>query len=364
MNSGASLDDQITVTAGAMSDRLRRCQVQASKRLLDAMQALEQGNVQIAFVCDQEGRVIGTLTDGDIRRALLRSASLESPLEPFVQRKFISVGPQAGRAEVLELMQARTIGQIPVLDGGRLVGLHLLHEMLGTFERDNWAVILAGGRGTRLRPLTEHVPKAMIPVAGRPILERLVLHLVGYGIRRIFLAVNYMAEVIEKHFEDGRRLGCRIEYLREDKPLGTGGALSLLQAPPTSPLLALNGDLVAQFDVDGLLQFHERGAFAATVAITEYTHTVPLGVTEVDGERLTGIQEKPTFFWKTNAGIYVLRPDLLLRVPRDTEYHLPTLIADCLERNEPVGAFPIEGDWIDVGRTRELDRARGQVDGT
>jgi dTDP-glucose pyrophosphorylase len=339
--------------------RLSDCCVDVRKKLIDAMLALERGRAGIALVVDG-GKLLGVLTDGNIRRALLDGKTTDSPLEPHIHRNFSSVDPGASRSEVLELMQARVISQVPVVDdAGQLQGLHLMRELLGSEERPNWALIMCGGVGLRLRPLTEKVPKPMLRVAGKPILERIVLHLIGFGIRRIFLAVHYLPEMIEDYFGNGERFGCRIEYLREEKPLGTGGALSLLPARPTSTLLALNGDLITQFDVGRLIAFHEGGSFPLSVGMREHTYTVPFGVAETRGDHIVSIQEKPTVGWRTNAGVYAISPHLLERVPRETEFPMPGLIADCLSRNEPVGAFEIEGDWIDVGRGPELERARG-----
>jgi hypothetical protein len=213
--------------------RLAKLKVLEGAVLREAMQAIDRGACEIAFVVDASEKLLGTVTDGDVRRALLAGATLEDPVGPVMNRRFTAVDENASRAEVLDLMKARTLGQVPVTDSqGRLVGLHLLREMLGREEKPNWAVVMAGGRGERLRPLTDSIPKPMVCVAGRPILERIVLHLVGQGIRRIFLAVNYMADVIEDHFGDGRSFGCGIQYLREVRPLGTGGALALLPEPP------------------------------------------------------------------------------------------------------------------------------------
>jgi dTDP-glucose pyrophosphorylase len=336
------------------------CRVSLGSPLRQAVQSLDDSALGIVVVEETSGRVVGTLTDGDIRRAFLKGATMTTPLDEYVMRTFVSVGPGASRAEVIDLMQSRWLSQVPILDeGGRLIGLHTLHEILGAAARPNWAVIMAGGRGERLRPLTDTVPKPMIHIAGRPILERIILHLVGAGIRRIFIAVNYKADVIEAHFGNGSRFGCTIEYLREQKPLGTGGALSLLPASPQHPTLVLNGDLLTQFDVGRLLTFHTRGGYCATVGIHEYTHTVPFGVVEVDADCVVQMREKPSEVWLTNAGIYVLEPAVVERVPKASEYPLPALIEECLERKDRVGAFPIETDWIDVGHQAELKRARG-----
>jgi dTDP-glucose pyrophosphorylase len=345
-----------------MSKRFDLCRLQVGQPLLQALKSLEASALGIALVEGPSGRLVGTLTDGDIRRALLGGATLATPIDDHVQRRFAAVGPTASRAEVLDLMQSRWLSQIPILDAeGRLMGLHTLHEILGAAPRLNWAVVMAGGRGERLRPLTDMVPKPMIRVAGRPILERIVLHLVGFGVQRIFLAVNYRAEMIEAHFGDGAAFGCAIEYLREDEPLGTGGALSLLPNLPEYPLLVLNGDLLTQFDVGSLFGFHARGEFRATVVIHEYTHTIPFGVVDVDGDRIVRVREKPSEVWLANAGIYVVDAELLTRIPRGTYYPLPALLEECLERGDPVGAFPISAEWIDIGRESELARARGLV---
>jgi dTDP-glucose pyrophosphorylase len=342
-----------------MRKQLDASRVGVDATLRDAMWSLERGAAEIALVIDDDNRLVGTLTDGDVRRALLAGGSLDAPLLPFVQRTFTAVTPQAGRAEVIDLMRARTIAQIPIVDDdGRLLGLHLLHEIIGAEERPNWAVVMAGGKGKRLRPLTEDIPKPMLRVAGRPILERVVLHLVGFGIRRIFLSVNYLAHVIEQHFGDGRRFGCRIEYLRESQPLGTGGALSLLPEPPKDPLLIMNGDLVTEADVGAMLAFHGQGGQRATVGVRRYSHTVPFGCVELDGERIVQMEEKPNLTRLVNAGIYVLDAELLTRVPRQQEFGLPTLLEQCIERGERVSAFEIEADWIDVGQRDQLKQAQ------
>jgi NDP-sugar pyrophosphorylase family protein len=258
-------------------------------------------------------------------------------------------------------MQSLRISQVPVLSSdGRFAGLHTLRDLLGSDTKPHCAIVMAGGRGERLRPLTDSVPKPMVRVAGRPILERLILHLVGSGIRRIFISVNYKAEVIEAHFRDGESFGCSIGYLRERMPLGSGGSLSLLPELPSCPSLVLNGDLVTQFDVTGMLAFHEENGYLATIGIHEYAHTVPYGVVELDGDRVIQHQEKPTSKWRVNTGIYVLDPELLRRVPSDTYFALPTLIEWCLDAGDPIGAFHVGDDWVDIGRHPELKSARGE----
>lgn len=340
-----------------MSD-LNACTVRQDKTLRDALLALERGCTGIALVVDGQNRLVGTLTDGDVRRALLAGNGLDMPLAPFVHRGFTAVGPGVSRMHVLDVMQARTIEQVPILDGeGHLIGLHLIHELLGAVERPNWAVIMAGGQGTRLRPYTEHVPKPMLKVAGRPILERLVLHLVGFGIKRIYLSIHYLGHQIEEHFEDGSRFGCRIEYLREEQPLGTGGALTLLPEKPQQPLIVMNGDLVTQANLNDMLTYHNQGGQVATLGVRRYVHYVPFGCVEVDGNRLLKIEEKPPISRLINCGIYVLEPRLLERIPK-APFALPNLLDDCIQDGNQVAIFEIADDWIDVGQHEQLRDAR------
>jgi len=336
--------------------------VAESDTIRAAMIAVDMGSSRIALAVDVDGRLVGVVTDGDLRRALLRGAELDDPLAPALTRGFLALSEQDGRAAALELMRARRIDAVPVVDRlGRPVGLHLLQEFLAPISRPNWAVIMAGGQGRRLRPLTEDVPKPMLPVAGRPIIERLVLHLVGHGMQRIFVAVNYLGHVIEAHLGDGARFGAQVEYLREDRPLGTAGALALLPEPAAEPLLLLNGDLVTSADLGGLLDAHRRTGYAATIGIRRYLHTVPFGCVERDGDRVLAVEEKPTLQREVNSGMYVLDPDVVARVQPGQRLDTPDLIGELLAADRPVGAFEIEDEWIDVGQREQLAAARGMT---
>ena len=338
---------------------LSACLVPETGTIREAMVALDRGAGRIALAVADDGRLSGVVTDGDIRRALLGGATLDDPVGPILTRAFLSVAPGDDRADVLELMRARRVSAIPVVGrDGVPVGLHLLHQFLERASRSNWAVVMAGGQGRRLRPLTDTVPKPMLRVAGRPILERIVLHLVGMGIERIFLSVNYLGSVIEEHFGDGEALGARIEYLREDRPLGTAGALGLLPGPPTEPLLVLNGDLVTSADLGALLEFHGAGGYAATIGFRRYLHTVPFGCLDRDGERVVGLDEKPTIEREVNTGMYALEPAVVGLVRRGEAASMPDVISRALDAGWPIGAFEIEDDWVDVGQREQLVRAR------
>jgi dTDP-glucose pyrophosphorylase len=346
-----------------MTDRFQASVVSDGVTIRDAMVALERAASEIALAVDPTGRLTGVVTDGDIRRALLGGAHLDDPVRAIARPDFVAVDRRAGRAEVLDLMHARRISQIPVIDGdGRPIGLHLLHDMLGSTARRNWAVVMAGGRGERLMPLTDDIPKPMLKVAGRPILERIVLHLVGHGIREIYLSIHYLADVIERHFGDGAAFGCDIRYLREDEPRGTAGALALLPAIPDEPVVVMNGDLLTQFDVGDMIDRHQDSHAVMTIGVARYLHQVPFGCLEVDADGgVVSIEEKPTMARTINSGIYVIDPSVLARVPRDRPSTLPALVEDTLERGGLVRAYDIDDDWLDIGRREELARARGAI---
>ncbi|HET9051007.1 MAG TPA: sugar phosphate nucleotidyltransferase [Candidatus Dormibacteraeota bacterium] len=357
---------KIDVSTDAMNPSLHRLSVRPDATVRDTLEIIDGAGAEIALVVDDDGSLLGTITDGDVRRALLRGIDLGESIVGVFTRECTTVPPTADRAAVLDLMQARGLSQIPVVDaGGRLVGIHLLRRLLGTEELPNIAVVMAGGIGTRLRPYTLSVPKPMLEVAGRPILERIVLHLVGSGIRRVFLAVNYRADLIEGHFGDGAHLGCSIRYLREDPehPLGTAGALTLLPADARAcahPLVVMNGDLMTSFSVAAMLQAHAAAANAVTVGVTDYTHQVPYGVVDADGDRITGLREKPTEGWLVNAGVYALDPGLVARVPPGREFPMTEVVARCVAAGNRVGAYWLDGSWDDVGRPEDLSRVRGE----
>jgi NDP-sugar pyrophosphorylase family protein len=198
----------------------------------------------------------------------------------------------------------------------------------------------------------------MLLVAGRPILERLVLHLVGSGFRRIFISINYLGHVIEEYFGNGDKFGCRIEYLRELEPLGTGGSLALLPETPKDPVLVLNGDLVTQVKFGEMLEFHRGGSYAATLGVREYSHAVPFGCIKTRGERIIQFEEKPLLSRLINAGLYVIEPALLARVRKHENFPITDLFEDCLRRKEQLGAFQVDDEWIDVGQREQLKLAR------
>ena len=339
-----------------------------SASVRDAMAAIAGGTASAAFAVTTDGLLVGVVTDGDIRRALLDGAALSDPVKPFIRSNPIIAKSQDSRSSVLDMMQARAISQVPIVnDAGQLVAVHLLRELLGRIDRPNLALILAGGRGTRLGTISNSLPKPMVSVAGRPILERIINHLLGYGISHIVISVGHLGDVIEGYCGNGSQFGCEITYLREDpvNPLGTGGplgSLSRLFPEISEPVLVMNGDLVTQFDVAAMLAHHEQAGAVATVGAFPYTHEVPYGVLQVDeAGHINSIVEKPLRQELVNGGIYVFNPSVLRKVPTDTFFPMTQVLTDCIDGGDTVSVWSLNEDWIDVGRPQDLAKARGQI---
>ena len=345
---------------------LRAACAPVSATIRDALEVIDRSGNLVCLLVDDDGHLAGLLTDGDLRRAFLKGTSLDDAAIDHATRSPHHVAAGSTRAHVLDLMQALRISAVPELaDDGSLVGLHTLSDVIGSAPLPNTAVIMAGGRGTRLGDLTRDTPKPLMTVAGRSILEWIVLGLVGDGIREIYVSVNYLAEQIEEHLGDGSRLGCTVRYLREhpDHPLGTAGSLTLLRAERPDlehPLVVMNGDLMVEFDAKDLLEAHERSAATVTVATRTYQHEVPFGVIETEGGRVTGVSEKPTLSFDINAAVYAVEPRALAWLPSGRASTMPELVETCLERGERVTAWPIQADWIDVGTPTDLARAKGE----
>jgi len=317
--------------------------------------------VPMVFVLDENGRVWASCDERAARRAILDGKALDDAIGCGVgDRSFAYIRSGESRVNAVELMESRGVPLVAVIDEcGVLVGVQLKSNVVGPVRTDLRAVIMAGGRGSRLYPLTEKIPKPMLLVAGRPIIERLVLHLAGFGIQDIYLAINYLGSMIEEHFGDGRRFGCQIHYLREKQPMGTGGSLSLLERRADQRTLVLNGDLVTQINITSMLATHEQTGAVATMGVRRYQVQVPFGVVETERSLIRAFREKPSVEYLVNAGVYVFNQEALDMVPAGQEFPITALFEDCLARDKPVAAHLIEEEWIDVGQLDSLLRARG-----
>jgi dTDP-glucose pyrophosphorylase len=335
----------------------RNALIRTGVTIREALATIEAGGLQIALVINEAGRLLGTLTDGDVRRGVLRGVTLEDAIDLVMNVSPRTLPPNTPRGTVLKLMGELRIHQLPVVDTeGRLLGLERIDDLIETPANDTWVVLMAGGLGSRLRPITETTPKPLIHVGGRPLIENIVSGFIAQGFRRFFLAVNYKAELFREHFGDGRRLGVEIEYLHERDRKGTAGALSLLPRP-TAPFLVMNGDLLTNLHFHQLLDFHTEHHAQATMCVREYAFQVPYGVVETDHYRLTGVVEKPLQTVLVNAGIYVLDPTALDVIPTDRTYDMTELFSDLVARGGETVVFPVREYWLDVGRMEDLEQA-------
>jgi len=338
--------------------------VRLDDSLLDALRVIESGRVRAAIVCDDSKHLVGIITDGDIRRALLTGETLESTIDGVVERQPLTVSRSASRADVIDLMRSRDVSFVPIVDNdGKVVGLHLLNEIIGRDVLPNAALIMAGGRGSRLGDLTKSLPKPLLKVAGRPVIEWILLHLVSEGVRKVYVSTGFLSQKIESHLGDGADFGCDITFLRDpdDRPLGSGGPLCLLRDEDLSaPVIAINGDLMTRFGLQEMLEAHRRLGNAVTMASLTYSVDIPFGVIETDDEgAVTALIEKPSASWPVNAGIYVINPEVLPLAEPERELPMTAFIENCLDQGRRVGQWEIDGDWIDIGRPEDLNVARG-----
>lgn len=339
-----------------------------SATLREALTAIDRNIKGIVFVVDDHQRLIDSLTDGDIRRALLAGATLDDVVAALRFRperqsrpRPITAGLETSRADILALMRRHGVAQIPVVDEhGCLMGLYTLSDLTPDVEDSLEAVVMAGGFGQRLRPLTEDTPKPMLPVGDRPLLEHIVRRLRTCGIKDVHVTTHYRPEVIRRHFGDGSDFGVNINYVNEDEPLGTAGALRLLQRPQRT-MLVMNGDILTNVDFRRMKAFHDESQAKLTVAVRAYEYHVPYGVVESRDGKIISLREKPTFRHFVSAGIYMLDPAAFEFLDADGRVDMPDLIHALIDRGEVVASFPITEYWLDIGHHEDYIQAQEDV---
>jgi dTDP-glucose pyrophosphorylase len=333
-----------------------------SASIQEAILNLDLTALRIVLVIANDGRLLGTVSDGDIRRGLLKGLSLNESIATVIHRAPLVAPAQLSRDAVIQLMLANKVQQIPVVDvERRVVGLHVWDELNAPPARDNIMVIMAGGKGTRLRPHTESCPKPLLLVGGKPMLEHIIERAKADGIYRFVLAVHYLGHMIEEYFGNGEKWRVEIDYLREDTPLGTAGALSLLPLKPIQPLLVTNGDVMADIRYGEILDFHTRhGGVCATMAVRQHEWQHPFGVVNINGVDIVGFDEKPLVRTHINAGIYVLDPDALNYLSEGGACDMPALFERLQQGSRRTIAYPMYEPWLDVGRPDDLNHARSQ----
>ena len=338
----------------------RELLVSPNESIREAIRRIDSGRAQIVLVVDAGGRLAGTITDGDVRRGILKGRSLDDAAERVMNPSPLTAHVNESREALLRMMRQRQLHQIPLLDStGRLAGLEVLDELLAPVERPNRVVIMAGGLGSRLRPLTDNTPKPMLRVGDKPILATIIETFAEYGFRDFCIAVNYKGQVVMDYFGDGSALGVKIQYLEEDRQLGTAGALALLKPGPQHPLLVMNGDILTRVNFQHLLEFHQANGAVATMCVRNHDYQIPYGLVSVDGDRLIAIDEKPRHRCLVSAGIYVLEPEALQWVDAGQRFDMPTLFERLIGSGKRTAAFPIREYWLDIGRMEDFEQAAG-----
>lgn len=329
----------------------------------DAIVNLSSSGLRIVLVVDDNKKIIGTISDGDIRKGLLSGLELKSPIDEIINQNFIAVPEDSNKDYVLELMSINNIYQIPIVDKDQIVvGLFTWDILSKTERKNNIFFIMAGGEGIRLRPHTEKCPKPLIEVGGKPMLQHIIERAKKEGFYNFYIAINYLGNMIEDFLKDGAHLGVKIKYIKESSPLGTAGALSLLDLMPSEPILITNGDVITSVNYADILNFHVTHQASATMAVRRHEFQNPFGVVKTNGVEIIDIQEKPLITSNINAGIYVLSPSNIKKLKHNEYCDMPNFFRYLKKTSELTIAYPMHESWLDVGNSDDLIKANNDLD--
>ncbi|MBQ2593655.1 MAG: nucleotidyltransferase family protein [Candidatus Riflebacteria bacterium] len=332
--------------------------IKPNTSILDTLKVIDNAAVEIALVIDDNKRLIGTVTDGDIRRGLIKGTKLEEPIDTLMNPSPITAGLNSTDDELLFLMTNRSIKHLPILDKNRRVlRLVLLKDLIKGKKRPNIAIIMAGGLGSRLGTLTQNTPKPLLPVGGKPVIARIAEQLKNHGIEEIYISINYKGSQIKKWFEENPINGAQISYLEEKEFLGTAGALSLLPNKPSNPFIVINGDIISPVNFGSLLEFHQQSHKSMTLCTREFNFQVPYGVLKLNGSQLISIEEKPSQNIFINAGIYVINQELLKYIPEKNRFDMPELINIAIKEGNEIACYPVSDYWLDIGTPQDYIKA-------
>ncbi|MDH0433379.1 nucleotidyltransferase family protein [Aeromonas caviae] len=334
-----------------------------NKSIREALILINNEALRIALVVDDEKHLLGVLTDGDVRRALLKNTSLSASVVEVMNPHPITIEPGLPKSKIISLMQQNSLLSLPIVDAEKkLLGLETLEDALTKKNYDNPVLIMAGGFGTRLRPLTDNCPKPMLKVGGRPMLETLLLRFIDSGFHNFYISTHYMPEQIKSHFGDGSKWGVKISYVHEESPLGTGGALGLLPDTVSEvPLIMINGDVLTMVNFERLLAYHVQHQAMATMCVREYEYQIPYGVINGEGHKIINMIEKPTQRYFINAGIYVVSEKLRKSILKQTRIDMPVLLENEIAKGHDILMFPIHEYWLDIGRIDDFYKAQSDI---
>lgn len=344
-----------------MDRNLRKITISAGSTLRHALSILDSEGLRIVLVVDNDLKLLGIVTDGDIRRGLLTGLDMQDVVSSVMNTNPTTVTSKQSKKDLITLMEKEDLLALPVIDKGFLIDLVTLHELLTVKKYDNPVFLMAGGFGTRLRPLTNSCPKPLLNVGDKPVLETTLLHFIAHGFSDFYISTHYLPEMIRDYFGNGQKWGVNITYVHESDPLGTGGALGLLPENITQlPLIMMNGDVLTNMDLSKLLEFHISENSDATMCVREYEYQVPYGVVQSEGSNIVSMVEKPTHYFHVNAGIYVVSPEVFNSVEKNSVIDMPTLLEQCIADDMKVCMLPLHEYWLDIGRMEDYERA--QVD--
>ena len=337
----------------------KKCCIHKDMSIIDTLRVINKAVLQFALVVSEDNHLLGVVTDGDIRRGLLRGLELTAPVAEVMNTKPLVANINQEKSYIANIMRKSTLRHIPVVDENNvLINLYTLEDVLYKKIRDNVVILMAGGLGTRLRPLTNSIPKPLLNVGNKPILETIIENFIDSGFHRFYLSVNYKSEMIKKYFGDGSRFGVEINYIHEKKRMGTAGALYFLPENLTEPIIVMNGDLLTKVDFGEFVDYHKDKHAAATMGVREYSYQVPYGVIDYNGTEIVQIREKPSQQYLINAGMYVLSPEVLTYIGEKKYLDMPDLFNQLIKGKEKTTVYPIREYWMDIGRIDDLEQAQ------
>ena len=343
--------------------KIDEIKINQNASIKEALEVIDKGAIKVAVVLSDDGLLLGMLNDGDIRRALLKGMSLGDSIAGIINKHPVVANINDTKERILELANEKKLHQIPIISNGKLIGIQDIREFLAPKNKPNKVILMVGGLGTRLRPLTNDVPKPMLDVGNKPILHTIVENFAKYGYTDIIMCVNYKSEIIKEYFGNGDKFGVKIEYVLESQRMGTAGALSLLQKRPKDDFFVMNGDLLTNVNFEYLHEYHKDSNALASICIRKYEMQVPYGVVNVRANKVTSIEEKPTQSFFVSAGIYMFSPIVLDFIPKGVFYDMPTLFSELLKQDFAVYPFFIREYWLDIGKMDEYRRANDEYEG-
>lgn len=344
-----------------MSHSWERTLILETNTIRDALEIINEEALQIALVVSN-GKLLGTVTDGDIRRGLLNNLTLNDTIEKVMNRTPLTADISFSKKTLISLLESKKISSIPILNCGNIVGLETLHSLLSKSKFDNPIFIMAGGFGSRLRPLTDNCPKPLLKVGSKPILEIIIQRFIDSGFYNFYISTHYLPEMIRDYFGNGEKWNVNITYIHEEKPLGTGGALGLLpKTIENLPLIMINGDVLTNLDINALLEYHNKEGAFVTMCSREYDYQIPYGVIDKDGNKIVKMSEKPTYKFYVNAGVYVVEPRLIRNIRENFKIDMPSLLELYIEKNEKIIMYPLTEYWLDIGQMNEYKQAQKDI---